>query len=733
MPKAVQQPSPIPPPQPVAGRAGAPAPWWQATEEAGPQAERPAGSGTPWVYYGRLLQRNLWRLVTFVCVVTAVATLIALTRPKQYAAVTTLQVDALGAQVVGDEHLQRASTADSDALVLTDQTVMTSPAVLLQVVEQLHLQDNPAFRAPSHPNLTPSPDDVLRQLSNGVSVSRPPASLLLNVSYQTQSATLAAQIANAIANSFLNLEYNSRAQALNQSTAYMSGQLDNLRAQTEQAQQNLVSYESRANILDPDSKDNIMVARLTELNSDLTKAKSQRMQMQAAVRVIDSGAAAGWTNPTLTQEVQTLRGRLQTDQNQLQVLGQIYGTSHPRYRQQSTVVRRDEEAVQQAQARLAGAARAQFVAARLQEMLLEQAVAQQKQAMDQFERRAITYRSLQAAAQNYTKLYYDLLQRIAESKLAAGFHTTNARVVSPARPDFRPVAPRPKLTAAVALLLSLLAGVGFVLARDALDQSVASAEQVELLFRVPVLGLLPLLESENELQLAGGGSEEDREARHPYHEAIVSLQSAILLGAAEARVVAITSALPAEGKSTAAGHLAASMAQMGQSTLLVDGDLRKPRVHRLFGVANQRGLSPVLRGTMDLEAALQPSRRDNLTLLTAGPTVTNSAELLQQHWPAVLDRLRERFDRVIIDCGPTLGFADSGAIARDTDALVLLVRAGKTARNLVRGALRQLRTTGVDVTGIVLNCVSARLDPYYYYQSAYHNYYNSDGDGEESE
>jgi capsular exopolysaccharide synthesis family protein len=216
--------------------------------------------------------------------------------------------------------------------------------------------------------------------------------------------------------------------------------------------------------------------------------------------------------------------------------------------------------------------------------------------------------------------------------------------------------------------------------------------------------------------------------RSPFRESILSLHTSLLLsGGDRMRVLAVSSSLPGEGKSTVSSNLATAFAGLGGPTVLVDADMRRPNIHRLFHVSNRLGLSTVLRGQATLAEALADSGIKNLTLLPSGPVSATPSELLHLGLGEVIEQLRQRFEYVLVDCPPVLGFADSFAVAGAADALVLVVLAGQTERQHVSAAVRQLHGVRANVLAVVLNQVNESLDSAYSYYGAYYAKYYSDG------
>lgn len=701
-------------------------------------------------YYLFLVRRQRWRILTFVLVFTTLVTVVALALPKKYEATVIVRVDPLSAPVVGQASQANNGQMNSTTLVTTETKIVTSPAVVMEAIRNLNLGHNKEFAPKEAAAKLPGPersDRLLAAVTKDISVSQPLGTVLLDINFITHSPQLSADGANGIANAFLDQEFKTRAKALEDSSRYMSQQLDAMRAQMERDQMALVRYESTHDLVDPGAKTNIYQARLAQINTDFTKVQAQRMALEADDEIVQSGDLDALLTSQRGAALVPLQERLLSDQRQLSRMSANYGPREPLYRQQAQIVQHDRTVLRRQELHIAAQVQDQYRAAVAEERLLYGALIREKAAMNAFNLRAIKYNALKAAADGSKGLYYGLEQRIQDADVAAGLRSEDLRIISAARVPYKPVSPRPLLDGALAFILSTMLGVGAAIAMGLMDKTISSPDQVEMRLGLPAVASLPLVslkQHPDALKVAqyatkllpenGEGGEPGAEAlrrRSSFREAILSLHTAVQFSGAERiTLLAVTSSLPGEGKSTATAHLAGAFAALGTRTVLVDADLRKPNVHRIFGVPNRRGLSSVLRGQCGLEEALAPAF-DNLTLLPSGPIAAAPSELLHLGLPEVIDQLRARFEMVLIDCPPVLGFSDASSIANVAEAVLVIVKAGATEQQKVAAALRQLRGAHANLLGIVLNRVSEQTDAYYSYQSKYYGGYAGEDDDED--
>lgn len=709
------------------------------------QPQKEPGLDFDFSYYWYLLWRRRWHIATITIAGTVIVSLLMLALPKKYRSTAIVRIDPQGRSTVGQNNSQNG--VDPTLLVTTEQQVVTSPAVVSELIEHLDLADNPEFAPKGYHGggLTAlQRNEVMKAVTGAISVGQPIDTLLLQIGFTARNPDLAARAANELSHVYLEHEYATRAQALSDASKNMGQQLDTLRAQMEQAQSALVTYESTHDVISPDDKNNIYEARLSQINAALSKAEADRINLESEYAVTQTGNIDAIAATTPGKYLQPLEERLHQDESQLGALATVYGTRHPLYRQQQQVVQYDQHLLRQGAAHIATQVAAQYRASILQQRLMQTALNQEKAAMDAFNMRAIRYTSLKVASDSATNLYNDLQKSIQDATVAAGLHSEELRIISPAEPNPIPVFPRPLFYGGLAFLGWFALAVVGVVVYGLMDKSLTTPEQVEQALHCRVLAALPAMKAGLQTLSpvrygllpsgdGGAGAEpESLERRSTFDEAILGLQSAIQFAGGEIRALAVTSAMPGEGKSTISSHLAAAFASMGKRAVLVDADLRKPNVHRKFQLSNRLGLAAVLRQQAPLSAALQ-TLAPNLSVLTAGSAPVHGAELLYRGLPEVLEQLRAQFDMVIVDCPPALGFADAAVTANFCDGYVLVANAGVTQRDLVTASMRQMDGVRARLLGVILNRVSGTAGSYYEYFSAYSQYYHEEEELEEAE
>ena len=362
---------------------------------------------------------------------------------------------------------------------------------------------------------------------------------------------------------------------------------------------------------------------------------------------------------------------------------------------------------------------------------------------------AINIRLLKQNIETNKGFLKNLIEQQSGNDITAKGSDNNISVTEIAIPPDTPVSPRRLMTVMAAMFLSTLFGAGLALFLEYLDDTIRSTEEVESLLQLPALAAIPTVDSmpKRRLLLVGGGNAaEDEEggranellissdSRSSMAEAYRQLRTSILLSTAghAPKSLLVTSSLPAEGKTTTAVNTAISLAQTGAKVLIIDADMRRPRLHSIFGISNAEGLSTLLSSDLtekEMVDVVQYDEAANLHLLPSGPVPPNPAELIgSEQMTTFLKNMQNNFTHVVVDSPPIASFTDGVLIASMVDGVILVVHSGRSSRQVVKRSRQLLQDIGAKILGVVLNNVNLRSqDNYYYYQSYYHrSYYRND-------
>jgi capsular exopolysaccharide synthesis family protein len=338
-------------------------------------------------------------------------------------------------------------------------------------------------------------------------------------------------------------------------------------------------------------------------------------------------------------------------------------------------------------------------------------------------RKGIEFSVLQRDAESNRQVYEALLQRTKETGISGELKASNIRVVDPAEVPSSPFLPRRQQDLTTAAFSGLVLALGLVFLFEYLDNRIKSPQELRAQLNVPFLGMVPSIDVKTSGTLLHDGVPPN------FAEAIRGVRTNVLFSSADegVRLIVVTSAGPGEGKSMFSSNLAVSLAQAGQRVLHVDADMRRPRVHAIFDVTQEPGLSNLLVGDCKPSEAIRKSPVQNLCILPAGMIPPNPAELLgSKRCEEFFNSLRQTFDWVILDSPPVLAVADASILANTATGVVFVVGADQTSRQAARAALEQLAAVQAHVIGAVLNRVDLEKNPYYYsayYRKEYSRYY----------
>jgi len=702
----------------------------------------PSVSAIPLSNYLWILRRQQWKILAFVAVCVLITFIRSARLTPIYESVATVDVDLQApTQVVGDNSSQGYAYIDADQFLATQIKLIQSDAVLRPVAEQFHLIGHESSNEGTNPAKTQQALAAPVSLSQ-LEVTRPPSTYLLQIKYRSSSAATAAEMANAIANSYLSYTYNLRIRSTLGLSDFMEKQIDELKAKMERSNLALDQYQKQLNIINPDGKTNILSERLLQLNTEYTTAQADRIRAEAAWNALNSGSIEA-AQVTLNGSKQTtqqgnslteLTGALNQAQQHFASVKSIYGSNHPEYRKAASELAEMQTEVKSARQDLTKSIEAQVKESRGREQMLKAAVEETKEEWDNINSKSFQYLRLKQEADADRALYDELIKKIREGDINAGFRNNNIRIADFARPSPSPVYPNKQRNVELALILSLLLAVGAAILHDSLDNTLRDPNEASRFLGAEVIATMPADREAARLpqpakspapilkptSIENGGQKGYYRSISNFEEAVRTLRNTILLSDIEGILhsIVLTSAIPGEGKTTLAAHLGIANADRGKKTLLVDADLRRPSLSSKFGLTPREGLSNVLNGDMRWQdVVLQIQDMPHLSLLPAGVGSHRASDLIGPRIATLLDEFAKEYDLVILDAPPLLGFAECLQMASAADGVLVTTIAGKTKRGAVAEVIGALRRVHANVIGVVLNQASRNTstDGYSYY------------------
>ena len=577
---------------------------------------------------------------------------------------------------------------------------------------------------------------------------------LIDISFRHTDPRIAAKIVNAIADTFAlsNLEKKTE---INSTTGdYLQKRVAELQMQIRADGERLSNYARNNQILSLDASQNTVVDRLAGLNRQLLEAENDRKLAEASYRAsLRPGAANALAEGTGTQinELEQKLGTLRQQRAQLLVENTETWPEVKTIDSQIKAVQKElDDTRQRSSTTVVTNLKTRYEQTLAREEALRVAFNQQRNETVSQNEASINYRLIQQELDTNKALLDGLMQRSKENDVVQAGTPNNIYVVDYAVAPTGAVAPRRLRGVALAFALSLTFGLGLAIFLEHMDDTIRSTEDVEGKLLLPTLAVIPLVGSmvrrrflpSIKSQNGDGAKPEllfNTDEKSGLAEAYRQLRTSVLLSTPghPPRTLLITSSLPSEGKTTTAVNVAMSLAQTGSTVLIIDCDMRRPRMHSIFKLTNHEGLSTILSQNLDAEKIRSLIKRDEqsgLSVLTSGAVPPNPAELIgSQQMKQLLTSLRSDFDHIVIDSPPVASFTDGILISLMSDGTILVVHGGKSSRTVVRHARQQLRNVGAKLLGVVLNKIDLHSADYYYYYHHYGTYsrYHGDSNGKE--
>lgn len=697
--------------------------------------------------YWRVLHAHR-RLILSICLLAlAAASLLNYLQVPVYRSTVTLQIDREQPHTTRLEETL-AQPLEQPDYIETQYKILKSRTLAKAAIDKLDLAARPEFRRgwfrseldPPRRGSDLNPA-VVKRFQKAVTVTPGKGTRLVDLSVDSVDAARAADIANTLADLYIEQNLAAKWDATQKASGWLTQQLAELKAKLERSEMDLLDYATRHSIIFVEEQKNITTEKLKQLEEELTRAEAARIQKQSAYLLVQDAIARraplpGNLNTDTFRELNLKLAEIQRELSQLLV---TFGPGYPKVQRVKSQIEQLERALDAEKSRMLAAVRDDYHACLEREKLLRESVLRQTRSVNTLGDDIIQYNILKRDAESNRQLYEGLLHRLKEAGVSAGLRASNIRVLDPAEVPEQPYRPKKLENLGLALAVGLLLGAALAFIGDHLNTVVRTPEDVERLTGLCLLAMVPRTRSRlpgeaerrRSLLPAPGSPKAEIVKWQPggeLAEAYRTLRSSILLGWDESmRRILITSPQPRDGKTTISLHLAWSLAQLGRRVLLIDADMRKPNCARQLGVEAEKGLSDYLEGQAERDEILLATPIDNLWVAPGGRPHPDASDLLYSpRLAALLDEAAAQWDHVVIDSPPSLALSDARTISKLVEGVVLVV-SDETERASLKRTQQAFDDAGVRFLGFVMNRVNLNDLEYGYYRQYGYYYYGRNG------
>ncbi len=720
-------------------------PVYQGYDDTG---ETDAGSGSSFEQYCRAVYHRKWMIAAIVVLVTAGVAAWVYTSGSSYRATAIIEVgkeDTTLIQVSDNLIVQNDDTPKTKSFILR------STPLLEDVISNLRLDSNEGFLKA----VAQTPDGIdgskpggaeslrnemlIGALEKGLEIEEVPDTRLLKVSFTHTDPAMAADVSNAVVENLIKRSLEGKTEKFSQASTWIERETLKLRQKMIETEKALAGFTREHSVAAPEGAATVTVEKLSRLHSEAMRAEADRILKGSIYDEARNGRIAqvpeAFTNPRAL-DLQRKLGELTTTLAQLDA---NYGPESPQFIEVQQQIDAVQEQIDANTQIMGDKLKGDYERAARDEQALKSMLGQAKSEAVQQNQTALRYSILKAEFDTAKSLYNDFLQKTNQANFQVAQQQNNLRIIQPARPPKEAAGLKRSVVTGLGFAVSLLLSIGLALVLEHLDKSIKSPQDVHQQLQLATVGVIPamtataprLLKRKSEDRSVGVISSAvlEKVTKRPYNsmslaaEAYRVLRTSLLLSSADKppKILLFTSTRSGEGKTTTAVNIATSLAQLDRSVLVIDCDLRKPTVHKLFGAAEDPGLATYLLSDARLDSLIRRLPAKNLSLLPAGTCTANPAELLSsEKMKHLLMVLASRYDHVLIDAPPLVNLAEPLVLSTMADGVILVVNSGKSERAAVLRARDELINVGAEIFGVVLNNVDFRREGLGDY---YKNYY----------
>jgi capsular exopolysaccharide synthesis family protein len=720
--------------------------------------------------YWQILRRRKGTLILIIALGLLISLLLTIPQTPIYQARGSIEIQNLNENFLNTRNLSPTSdggTSDApgsdlqtQAKILQSESLIDRVAAKMDLGKELFPEQGigrlsawrKALGLPGGKQV-PTREKILGMVANNLKISPGTNTRLVEIRYDSTDPQLAADFVNTLTTEFIQQNLESHYKSTQQTGEWLTHQMEDVRIKLEKSEDELQSYANASGLLFTSEKDNVAEDKLHQLQEELSKAQADRVASQSRYELVSKAAPESLPEVLDDATLKEYQVKLTDLRRQLAEISSTLTPAHPAVKKVQAQVTTLELALDKERTNVVQRIRNEFESAQRREHLLAANYASQAGLMSEQAAKVTHYNILKREVDTNRQLYDSMLQNVQEAGMTSALGASNIRVVDTAVAPARPYKPSFILNSVLGLLAGAFFGVAFVVVQERADRTIQGPGDTTIYLDVPEFGAIPCAKAalgRLPAYYQNGNALESKKSENgkPWQVELITSnrKPSVLADAFRAtltsilysgengdrpRIIVITSTNPGEGKTTVACNLALALAEIGpsvlmQSVLLIDGDLRRPRLHEIFGVPNRWGLADLLEGKSppnDCEGMVYKTCYRNLNLLPSGSSTVNVGALL--HSPravAFLNRMRAEFHTVIIDAPPMLNMPDARVLGRLADGVVLVVRSAHTMRYAAAAATQRLMEDSTRVLGTVLNEWDPRKTNQYSYGHGYKYY-----------
>ncbi|MBU1006213.1 MAG: polysaccharide biosynthesis tyrosine autokinase [Candidatus Omnitrophica bacterium] len=676
--------------------------------------------------YLNVLRNRKWIIISFFVITVTVTTVATLKQENIYKAEATVIVDTRspdvfsGRQVADVVELGESNYWGYKDYIETQKEIIRSRRLAYSVLKSLNLDKKEEFK---------KVEDPIARLLRKVQVKTRVSTRMLQIEALDKDPKQAADIANEFAKAYVDSNISLKIKTSNQAQEWLRKEVENQKQKVTESELNLQNYKEENNIVSVRNQENMINNSFDNLNSGYINAQKKRVRAETTYKslideegntILDNLPALLTDNVTLQQ----LKNDYLKQETLLSEYKKVYKYKHPK-------MIRLLESINYLDSRIKSEVQSEYNSALEEENEMKKALDKEKKSAIELDRKRINYNALKRELETNERILDIVLNRLKETSIASQVQANNVRLQDFAEIPNKPVRPKRRLNIALSIIFGLVGGMTIAFFKEYMDVTIKNPMEIAALLNVPVLGSVPRVKPDGKKIRRKTDIDRivEKDAYSFAAEAYRSIRTNLLFSinqSGSAKSIVITSSVPREGKTLTAVNLATMIANGGERVLLVDADMRKPRVHAVFNDKNETGLSDFLLNKKDFNSIVKSTGIDNLYLVTAGKNTHKPAELLySQNMKVFLDNASSQFSKIIFDTPPIAIITDAQILSNMCTGTVIVVEGSKATKTLLSRSKDLLEKAGANVLGVIVNNTSLTNDPYSYSQYSYGKYYSS--------